>query len=160
MAAARTVLSTPSDGYTLAMLTNGTAISVPLFKSLSFDPAKDFMPISNLGNFDFIFATGTESGFRTLADFLKAAREKPGSLNVGTIAVGSSQNLSAELLKTTANVNFVIVPYRATPDLIVGAIRGETKASFCDQLRDRRHLLDRCVLALGPDADRRRKRLI
>ncbi len=80
MAAARTALSGPPDGYILAMLTNGTAVSVPLFKSLSFDPLKDFTPISNLGNFDFIFATGADSGFKSLADILKAARASRAAL--------------------------------------------------------------------------------
>ena len=52
--AARAVLSAPPDGYTLAMLTNGTAVSVGLFKSLPFDPLKDFVPISSMGYFDFV----------------------------------------------------------------------------------------------------------
>jgi len=58
IAAARTVISSTPDGHTLAMLTNGTAISVSLFKKLPFDPLKDFEPISSLGYFDFILATG------------------------------------------------------------------------------------------------------
>src|SRR3954453_11299315 len=52
IAAARTVISSAPDGYTLAMLTNGTAISVSLFKKLPFDPRKDFTPVSSLGFFD------------------------------------------------------------------------------------------------------------
>jgi len=149
MAAARAVLSAAKDGYTLAMLTNGTAVSVPLFKNLSFDPVKDFVPISNLGNFDFIFATGPESGFKTLADFIKAAKEKPGSVNVGTIAVGSTQNLSAELLKTTAGINFQIVPYKGTPDLIVGTIRNDVQLMVDSYAAMRSPLQDKKLIALG-----------
>ena len=67
IAAARTAISSPHDGYTLEMLTNGTAISVSLFQKLPFDPLKDFVPISSLGYFDFIFATGADSEFKTLA---------------------------------------------------------------------------------------------
>ena len=52
-------------------------------------------------------------------------RAKPGGLNVGTINIGSSQNLSAELLKSTAGVDFTIVPYRQTPDLLVAVLRGD-----------------------------------
>jgi tripartite-type tricarboxylate transporter receptor subunit TctC len=124
IAAARTVISSPPDGYTLALLSNGTAVSVSLFNKLPFDPLKDFTPISSLGYFDFIFATGASSEFKTLADFIAAAKAKPGALNVGTINVGSSQNLSAELFKTTAGIDFTIVPYRGTPEIQVSLLQG------------------------------------
>lgn len=127
IAAARNVLSSPADGYTLAMLTNGTAISVPLFKSLPFDPTKDFLPISSLGYFDFVIGTNADTKFKVLGDALKVAKADPGKLNVGTINIGSSQNLSAELLKTTANVGFTIIPYRATPEVIVGVLRNDVQ---------------------------------
>jgi tripartite-type tricarboxylate transporter receptor subunit TctC len=79
IAAARTVISSAPDGYTLALLSNGTAVSVSLFKKLPFDPLRDFEPISSLGFFDFVFATGANSKFKTLADFIAAAKTKPGS---------------------------------------------------------------------------------
>jgi tripartite-type tricarboxylate transporter receptor subunit TctC len=125
IAAARAALSGGADGHTLALLTNGTAISVPLFKSLPFDPLKDFAPISSLGFFDFIVATNSQSPYKTVPDILKAAREQPGKLNVGTINVGSSQNLSAELFKSTAQVNVTTIPYRATPEVIVALLRDD-----------------------------------
>ena len=124
IAAARTVISSPPDGYTLALLTNGTAISVSLFEKLPFDPLRDFTPISSLGFFDFIFCTGAATDFKTLADFIAAARAKPGALNVGTIYIGSTQNLSAELFKTAANIDFTIVPYRGTPEVEVSLLQG------------------------------------
>jgi tripartite-type tricarboxylate transporter receptor subunit TctC len=122
--AARTVISSPPDGYTLALLSNGTAVSVSLFKKLPFDPLKDFAAISSLGTFDFIFATSADAPYKTLADFVAAAKEKPGTLNVGTINVGSTQNLSAELFKTAAGVDFAIIPYRGTPEIQVGLLQG------------------------------------
>jgi tripartite-type tricarboxylate transporter receptor subunit TctC len=85
---------------------------------------KDFVPISSLGYFNFIFVTGAESGFKSLSEFIAAARAKPGALNVGTINVGSTQNLSAELFKAEAGVDFQIVPYRSTPDLLVSLMQG------------------------------------
>jgi tripartite-type tricarboxylate transporter receptor subunit TctC len=124
IAAARTVIASPPDGYTLIMLTNGTAISVSLFEKLPFDPLKDFAPVSSLGFFDFIFCTGASSDFKTLADFIAGARAKPGALNVGTINIGSTQNLSAELFKTAANIDFTIVPYRGTPEVEVSLLQG------------------------------------
>src|SRR5438105_14151094 len=124
IAAARTVISSPRDGHTLALLSNGTAVSVSLFNNLPYDPLRDFDPISSLGFFDFIFATTPESEFKTLADFIAAAKAKPGTLNVGTINIGSTQNLSAELLKTTAGIDFVIIPYRGTPEVQVSLLQG------------------------------------
>src|ERR1700760_1018614 len=82
IAAARTVISSPPDGHTLALLSNGTAVSVSLFKKLPFDPLKDFAAVSSLGYFDFIFATGANAPFKTLPDFIAAAKAKPGSLNI------------------------------------------------------------------------------
>ena len=89
--AANVVRSARPDGYTLALLSNGTAISVGLFKQLPYDPMKDFTPISSMGYFDFLFCVNAASPFQTMADFIKAAREKPGTFNVGTINIGSSQ---------------------------------------------------------------------
>jgi len=122
--AARTVISSPPDGYTLALLSNGTAVSVSLFEKLPFDPLKDFAPISSLGFFDFLLCTGANSEFKTLADFVAAARATPGALNVGTINIGSTQNLSAELFKTAAGIDFTIVPYKTTPDIQVSLLQG------------------------------------
>ncbi len=124
IAAARTVISSAPDGYTLALLSNGTAISVSLFSHLPYDPLKDFAPISSLGTFDFVFATNADSEFKTLADFITAAKAKPGTLNVGTINIGSTQNLSAELFKTAAGIDFTIIPYRGTPELLVSTMQG------------------------------------
>jgi tripartite-type tricarboxylate transporter receptor subunit TctC len=124
IAAARTVISSPPDGHTLALLSNGTAISVSLFSHLPYDPLKDFAAISSLGYFDFVFATNADSPFKTLADFIAAARAKPGTLNVGTINIGSTQNLSAELFKTAAGIDFTIIPYRGTPELLVSTMQG------------------------------------
>jgi tripartite-type tricarboxylate transporter receptor subunit TctC len=71
-----------------------------------------------------VFATNAESEFKTLADFIAAARAKPGTLNVGTINIGSTQNLSAELFKTAAGIDFTIIPYRGTPELLVSTMQG------------------------------------
>ncbi|MGK6316361.1 Bug family tripartite tricarboxylate transporter substrate binding protein [Neorhizobium sp. DT-125] len=123
--AARAALNAEADGYTLALLSNGTAISVPLFKNLQFDPVTDFVPVSSLAYFDFVFVTRGNGKYKTLKDVLDAARANPGALNVGTINVGSSQNLAAELFKSTSGVDFTIVPYKATPDLQVALLGDE-----------------------------------
>lgn len=123
IAAARTVIAAPPDGHTLALLSNGTAISVSLFRKLPFDPLKDFAAISSLGYFDFVLATSAGSPYQTLMDFIRAAKAKPGTLNVGTINIGSTQNLAAELFKTAAGLDFVIIPHRGTPEVQISLLQ-------------------------------------
>src|SRR6202007_1245857 len=88
IAAARAALAGGNDGYTVVLVTNGTAISVPLFKSLPYDPVKDFVPISALGYFDTVFIVAADSPYKSLQDFIQAAKANPGKLNVGTINPG------------------------------------------------------------------------
>jgi tripartite-type tricarboxylate transporter receptor subunit TctC len=153
--AARSVISAQPDGYTLGMLTNGTAISVPLFKALPFDPLKDFAPISNLGYFDFIIATNSASKLETMADILKAAQEQPGQLNLGTINVGSSQNLSAELFKSTAKIDFTIIPYRGSPEVTVALLRNDIQVMVENYAAMRVGLSDGKIRAVASTGQRR-----
>jgi tripartite-type tricarboxylate transporter receptor subunit TctC len=125
ISAARSVLASPPDGYTLALVTNGTAISVPLFKTLPFDPLKDFVPISAFGNFELAMAASAASPYRTLGDFLKQAKAEPGKLNVGTIGVGSTQNLGAELLRSMSGDSFTIITYRTAPEALIALLRND-----------------------------------
>lgn len=153
IAAARTVISSPPDGTTLALLSNGTAISVSLFKKLPFDPVKDFAPISSLGTFDFLFAVRAESKFKTLEDIIKAAKQKPGALNVGTINTGSTQNLAAALFKTAAGVDFVIVPFRGTPEVLVALLQDSVDLTIDSYSALKGNLADgkiRALAATGP----------
>jgi len=155
IAAARSVISSPPDGATLALLSNGTAVSVSLFKKLPFDPLKDFVPISSLGYFDFIFATSANTTFKTLSDFVAAARAKPGTLNVGTINVGSTQNLSAELFKTAAGIDFTIIPYRGTPEIQVALLQGDVGLMIDSFSSMKGNLADGKLRALASSGGRR-----
>jgi tripartite-type tricarboxylate transporter receptor subunit TctC len=155
--AARAALSAPPDGYTLAMLTNGTAVSAGLFKSLPFNPMADFAPISLLGQFDFIFATNAGSEFKTIDDVLKRARTKPGDLNVATIAVGSTQHLTAVLLKSEAKIDFAMVPFRATPDALVALLRNDVQVLVDTYAAVRSGLDDKSIRAVGTSGDTRSK---
>jgi tripartite-type tricarboxylate transporter receptor subunit TctC len=147
--AARAALSSSPDGYTLALLSNGTAISVSLFKSLKFDPLTDFIPVSSMGYFDFIFVTQAGSPYRTLADLIKAAKEKPAALNVGTINVGSTQNLSAQLFKSTAGVDVTIVPFRSSPDVLIALLRGDIQMAIENYSAVQSHISDKAVTAVS-----------
>ncbi len=121
--ASEAVAKAAPDGYTLLLMSNGTAVSAGLFKVLPFDPVKDFSTVSTLGFFDIALVTGTESRFKTLAELIAFGRANPGKLNIGTINVGSTQNLAGELFKSSAGVDAQIVPFKGTPALIT-ALRG------------------------------------
>jgi tripartite-type tricarboxylate transporter receptor subunit TctC len=155
IAAARTVISSPPDGHTLALLSNGTSVSVSLFNKLPFDPLKDFEPISSLGYFDFVLATGANSPYKTLAEFVAAAKAKPGVLNVGTINIGSTQNLSAELLKTAAGIDFVIVPFRGTPEVQVSLLQGDISLMVDSYSSMKGNLADGKMRALASSGQKR-----
>jgi tripartite-type tricarboxylate transporter receptor subunit TctC len=83
--------------------------------------------ISTLGTFDLVFAVNAASPYKTLADFVAAAKAAPGKLNVGTVNVGGTQNLGAELLKTAAGIDVQIVPFRNSPDIVVGLLRDDVQ---------------------------------
>jgi len=147
--AARAVLSAAPDGHTLALFSNGTAISVSLFRNLRFDPLTDFVPVSSMGIFDFIFVTQAGSPYATLADFIKAAKAKPGALNVGTINVGSTQNLAAQLFKSTAGVDVTIVPFRSSPDVLVALLRGDIQLAIENYTIVQSNIADKALTAVS-----------
>jgi tripartite-type tricarboxylate transporter receptor subunit TctC len=127
ISAAKAVLSAPPDGYTLGLVTNGTVITAALFNRLPFDPTSDFQMISTLGTFDLVFAVDATSPYKTLTDFVRAAKASPGKLNIGTVNVGGTQNLGAELFKSAAGIDVQAVPFRTSPDIVVGLLRDDVQ---------------------------------
>lgn len=111
------------DGYTLLLVSSGTAVSAALFNKLPFDTLKDFAPVSLLATFDLAVVVREGGRFKTLADFLAYARAHPGQLNIGTPQIGTTQHLAAELFKVTAGIDAQIVPFNGTPPVIT-AVRG------------------------------------
>ena len=153
--AARAALSSAPDGQTLTMLTNGTAVSVPLFANLPFDPLNDFVPISTLGTFDFLFVVNAKSEHKSFKDLIQAAKDKPGILNVATIAVGSTQHLTSVLFKGEAGVDFRHVPFRNTPDALVSILRDDTHLLIDSQAALKSALEGQQVRALATSGPRR-----
>lgn len=123
--AASAVTSARPDGYTLFVLSSGIAISRSLIKTMPFDPVADFAPISTVAYFDLLILAQAQSPLRSVNDVIAAARANPGRFNVGTINPGSTQNLSAELLKAATGVNMTIVPYRSTPEVLTALLRDD-----------------------------------
>lgn len=128
--ASQAVAAARPDGHTLLLMSNGNAVSVGLFKKLPYDPQKDFAPISTLGYFDIGLFVAANSRFANLKALLDHARANPGKLNVGTIAPGSTQHLSAKLFETVAGVDVLVVPYKGSPALLTALRAGEVDVAF------------------------------
>jgi tripartite-type tricarboxylate transporter receptor subunit TctC len=128
--AAKAGSSAAPDGYTLLMTGNNNAISTALFRSLPYDILTDFASTSTTSFFDLLIVTRADSPLRTVQDVVTAAQRNPGKLNVGTINPGSTQNLAAELFRSTAGVNVTIVPFRTSPDMAGAILRGDLDIAF------------------------------
>lgn len=122
--AASTVARADPDGHTLFLMSNGTAVTASLYASLPYDTLKDLAPVSTLGTFDLAVLVPAESPFKTLGELVAFAKANPNKLNIGSINIGSTQNLAAELFKSSADIDVQVVPFKATPELI-GALRGK-----------------------------------
>jgi len=122
--AASTVARADPDGHTLFLMSNGTAVTASLYNNLPYDTLKDLAPVSTLGTFDLAVLVPADSPFKTLGDLVAFAKANPNKLNIGSINIGSTQNLAAELFKSSADIDAQVVPFKATPELI-GALRGK-----------------------------------
>lgn len=118
------------DGTTLLLLSNGSAVTAALFRKMPFDVQKDFAPVALLGMFDLGLVVPANSRFRTAAEFVAAAKAQPGKLNLASINVGSTQNLAAELFKSTAGLKLQVVPFNGTPAVVTALRAGEVDAAI------------------------------
>jgi tripartite-type tricarboxylate transporter receptor subunit TctC len=125
--AATAVISAEPDGYTLFVFSSGIALSKSLLKSMPFDPATAFTPISTMALFDLLLLVKTDSPMHTLKDALDAARADPQKFNVGTINPGSTQNVTGELLRSTAGIPMTVVPHRTSAEVLTSLLRGDTQ---------------------------------
>jgi tripartite-type tricarboxylate transporter receptor subunit TctC len=119
------------DGYTLNFIAAGNFAMTPsLFKSLPFDPVKDFDMVSLIGTFGFALVVDGNANIKDARDLIAQARARPGNLSIGTISVGSAQFLSAEVFKSMAGIEFTIVPYKTSADVIRAVRAGDVQAAF------------------------------
>jgi tripartite-type tricarboxylate transporter receptor subunit TctC len=118
------------DGYTLLLINNGNAVSKALFKSLPYDPERDFAMISTIGYFAVVMLTDPKSPLKNVKDAISAAKSRPGRMNVGTIGIGSTQHLAAELFKSTTGIDVQIIPYKSTGEVVTAAKNGDADFVF------------------------------
>jgi tripartite-type tricarboxylate transporter receptor subunit TctC len=153
--AAKAGSSASPDGYTLLMTGNNNAISEALFRSLPYNILSDFAPTSTTSFFDLLIVTREGSPLKSLQDVVKAAQQNPGKLNVGTINPGSTQNLAAELFRSTAAVNVTIVPFRTSPDMAGAILRGDLDIAFEFYAALQGQILDHKVRVLASTGTKR-----
>ena len=100
------------DGYTLVTSSSSMATERVLHKSLPYDPVADFVPVVLLGTSPNVLVVSKESGFKTVADLVAAAKAKPGAVTFASAGIGSSSHMAAERFRLAANIDVHHVPFR------------------------------------------------
>jgi putative tricarboxylic transport membrane protein len=139
--AAKAAAMAAPDGYTLLLTGNSYAISTAWFKSLPYDFAKDFAPVSGVATFDFLVVTRKDSPLKSMRDVIAYAKANPGKLNIATLSPGTRQNLCVELLKVVAGVNVTAIPFKSSPEAANALLRGDVDIDI-DSYAPLRGLLD------------------
>ena len=129
--AATYVARAAPDGYTLLMATNSTHSANPhLFKSLSYDPVKDFAPVARAGSYVFMLVVNPEIPAKTLPELVAHAKANPGKL---TYASGNTTGIVAgETLKSKAGIDVLHIPYKSTPPALNDVLGGRVSMMFID----------------------------
>lgn len=122
---AEAVARSVPDGYTLLLGTDSTLVTSHFFQEkVPFDSQRDFVPIGTVANFPLVLISNPASGFRTLEQFVAAARAKPGTISYASVGPGSSHHISMEFLSKAAGLKLIHVPYKggapALQDLLAG----------------------------------------
>ncbi|CAB3658167.1 Argininosuccinate lyase [Achromobacter insolitus] len=119
------IAKSPADGYTLGMTFSGAmSINPSLYQQLPYDPVKDFAPITIVAVSPLVIAVSPKLGPKSLSEFLALAKKEPGKLTFGSAGTGSTQHLSMELLKSTAGVDMLHVPYKGSSAALVDVQSG------------------------------------
>jgi tripartite-type tricarboxylate transporter receptor subunit TctC len=120
----RSVTNAQADGYTILWAGNNTATDVSLFRE-PVDPRKELTPIIGVSEFPYLFVTSESSPYSMLQQWIVAAREKPGTLTIGTSSAGTTNYLAALLFKSIQKLDFTVVPYRGPSELTVALLRND-----------------------------------
>ncbi len=130
IAASEAALKAEPDGYTVVLMGNGNALTASLFKSLPYNVAADFTHLSTIGYFDIAMIANGDSAFSSALDVIEYAKRNPGKLSIGTINIGSTQNLAAELFKSMAGIDALIVPFKASAAVVTAVRSNDVQIGF------------------------------
>jgi tripartite-type tricarboxylate transporter receptor subunit TctC len=117
------VAKSDPDGYTLYLMNNTNAVSAAMFKKLPYDTVKDFSMVSTIGAFSLGVLVSPDSPVKTVKELIAQAKASAGKFNVGTINIGTTQFLAAELLKSMTGIDATTVPFNNTAGVLT-ALRG------------------------------------
>ena len=121
----------PPDGYTLYIGGSvSMAISPVLYPKVSYDPVKDFAPVSLVSQFFNALSVHPSVPAKNVKEFIALARARRGELLMGSAGNGSTSHLAGELFKKMAKVNLTHVPYKSGGQLVTGVVSGESHLSF------------------------------
>jgi len=138
------------DGYTLIMGNIGThAINISLYKKLSYDPVKDFAPISQVAGLPLFLLVHPSIPVNSVKELIALAKAKPGELNFSSSGAGGSMHVAAELFKNMTGVNMVHIPYKGGSPAVADLLSGQVALSFATVLETLSHVKSGRVRALA-----------
>jgi tripartite-type tricarboxylate transporter receptor subunit TctC len=138
------------DGYTLLLGQSGPiSINPGVYKSLPYDPEKDFAPITMTSDYPYVLVVNAKLPVKNFQDFIAMVKAKPGEFNYGTTGVGSSNQLVTELLSSRAGLKMVHVPYRGTALAVADLLAGQVTMVFSDPVSALPHLQAGTLRALA-----------
>jgi len=118
------------DGYTFIAPAASHTTTPSLYSKLSFDPVKDFAAVTQIVTVPYLLVVPASSPMQTLADFIAAAKAKPGTLTFGSAGNGSSNHLAGELLAGSIGAPLVHVPYKGSGPALADVLGGQLSFMF------------------------------
>ncbi len=129
--AAQFVAAAKPDGYTLMMTTNTSHSANPaLFKTLRYDPIKDFTPVARVGELPFALLVNNKLPINSVAELIGYAKANPGKLSYGT--PNSTSLVASETINRIAGIKMVGVPYKSSPQALTDLMGGSLDVYVCD----------------------------
>ena len=154
------VAKQPGDGYTLMITSIGMATNKPLYGKLSYDPIKDFAPVSLLAVVPNVLVTNaTQPDVKTAKDVIAAARKAPGKLTYASAGNGTSIHLAGEVFTSLAQVDMPHVPYKGSGPAVSDLLGGQVNYMFDSITSARPHIESGKLRALGVTTAKRSKTL-
>jgi tripartite-type tricarboxylate transporter receptor subunit TctC len=118
------------DGYTLLMMSNAHAVSAAMYKTLPYDPVKDFQMLSQVGTAGLVMITAPDFPANDVKSAIALLKADPGKYNFGSAGVGTTQQFAAELMNQMAGVSITHVPYRSTPAVLTALLSKDIHYAF------------------------------
>src|SRR5688572_16293481 len=119
----------PPDGYTLTMCPSGPfGINPAIYSKLPYDPLKDFEPIGNIGFTPQTLTVGSQQPYKTLKEFVAAAKAKPGEIAYASLGVGSTSHLTMEAFSAAAGIKLNHIPFKGSGEAQAQLIGGSVPA--------------------------------